>query len=156
MEKPFHHLVRGILLQDGKVLLAKAKGNRNSFLPGGHIEFRESAKDALSREMAEELGIACEVSNFIGIVEHKWEKKGAVNCEVNQLFEVTTNELNCVLNPKSKETHIEFFWCHIDCIEESSLQPYPLKKIIRSYWTNRNMTFWESTLHEEIDEFNRN
>ena len=65
MEQPFHHLARGIFLRDGKVLLARAMGHKNTFLPGGHIEFGESSKDALKREVLEELGIACEVGQFI-------------------------------------------------------------------------------------------
>lgn len=40
-----------------KVLLAQAIGEKNTFLPGGHIEFGESAKDALVREIEEELGL---------------------------------------------------------------------------------------------------
>lgn len=71
----FHHLARGIFIKDKKVLLAKAEGYNNTFLPGGHIEFGESAKEALVREIVEELGIESIVVNFIGLVEHKWEKK---------------------------------------------------------------------------------
>jgi hypothetical protein len=51
LQNPFHHLARGILIKDDKVLLAQARGNANTFLPGGHIEFGESAKDALKREI---------------------------------------------------------------------------------------------------------
>ncbi|MBB2479174.1 NUDIX domain-containing protein [Bacillus sp. APMAM] len=156
MEKPFHHLARGIFLNDGKILLVQAKGYRNTFLPGGHIEFGENAKDALKREMVEELGIACEVGSFLGIVEHKWQKKGVLNCEVNQIFEVTCSELNHHLTPQSKEEHIEFIWCNIDELEERNLQPYPLREIISSYATGKEKIFWESTINEEIDKNNIN
>lgn len=154
MEKPFHHLARGIFISDGRVLLARAKGYRNTFLPGGHIEFGESAKDALKREMEEELGIACEVGSFLGIVEHKWLKKGVLNCEVNQLFEITSSELDINVTPKSKEPHIEFIWCSIDELEESNLQPYPLRVIINKYLMGKEKIFWESTINEEIDKNN--
>lgn len=73
---PFHHLARGIFIKDNKVLLAQAKGDENTFLPGGHVEFGESAKEALVREIREEIGITCTVHEFLGVVEHKWEKKG--------------------------------------------------------------------------------
>jgi 8-oxo-dGTP diphosphatase len=75
LDQPFHHLVRGIFIKDHKVLLSKARGYNNTFLPGGHIEFGESAKEALVREVEEELGISCSVGRFLGIVEHKWVVK---------------------------------------------------------------------------------
>jgi 8-oxo-dGTP diphosphatase len=88
LQNQFHHLARGIFLKDNKVLLAQASGHTNTFLPGGHIEFGESAKVALKREIEEELGISCTVGSFLGLVEHKWEKQGMLHCEVNQVFEV--------------------------------------------------------------------
>jgi 8-oxo-dGTP pyrophosphatase MutT (NUDIX family) len=65
MKKTFHHIVRGVLIEDNKVLLAQSKGNNNTFLPGGHIELGESAKVALEREIEEELGITCTVGGFL-------------------------------------------------------------------------------------------
>jgi 8-oxo-dGTP pyrophosphatase MutT (NUDIX family) len=93
MPNQFHHLARAVFIQNNKVLLAQATGHTNTFLPGGHIEFGESAKDALIREIEEELGIKCEVVSFLGLVEHKWEKIGILNCEINQVFEVKSDEL---------------------------------------------------------------
>ncbi|UOQ49769.1 NUDIX domain-containing protein [Gracilibacillus caseinilyticus] len=57
MKQPFHHLARGVLAKENKVLVAHALGQKNTFLPGGHIEFGESAMDALIREVREELGV---------------------------------------------------------------------------------------------------
>lgn len=62
--KTFHHLARAIFIKDKKVLLAQAAGYTNTFLPGGHIEFGESAKDVLIREIEEELGIASTMVDF--------------------------------------------------------------------------------------------
>ncbi|WP_223308689.1 NUDIX domain-containing protein [Bacillus thuringiensis] len=108
-----------MLFQALKVVFDKpqgqARGYTNTFLPGGHIEFGESAKDALIREIQEELGIKCTVNNFLGLVEHKWEKNGELHCEVNQVFAVNSHELQN--NLKSSESHLKFFWCdgkHLD------------------------------------------
>jgi 8-oxo-dGTP diphosphatase len=43
MAPNFHHLARGIIIDGDKVLLARAVGHKNTFLPGGHVEFGESA-----------------------------------------------------------------------------------------------------------------
>lgn len=156
LQQPFHHLARGIFIADKKVLLAKAKGYTNSFLPGGHIEFGESAKDALKREVGEELGINCTVGRFLGVVEHKWEKDGVLHCEINQVFEVTSNELANNTNPKSIESHLDFFWCKGEDLDDSALQPFLFRNLIKNYLSGNEDVWWESSLNYEIDEANRN
>jgi 8-oxo-dGTP diphosphatase len=149
LDQPFHHLVRGIFIKDNKVLLTKARGYINTFLPGGHIEFGESAKAALVREVEEELGISCKVGRFLGLVEHKWEEHGRLNCEINQLFEVESEELHNSPNPPdAREPHLEFFWCDGEDLEPSELEPYPLKPLIKNYLTGKKEIWWASTLND--------
>jgi 8-oxo-dGTP diphosphatase len=155
LQNPFHHLARGILIKDNKVLLAQASGYANTFLPGGHIEFGESAKDALKREVKEELCISCTVGSFLGVVEHKWEKNGVLHCEINQVFELNSSELNSNYNPKSNESHLEFFWCDGSELDNKNLQPYPFRNLIKHYLKGKNDIWWDSTLHLEIDDSNR-
>lgn len=156
MQNPFHHLARGVFICDEKVLVAQAKGHSNTFLPGGHIEFGESAKDALKREIKEEIGINCIVGKFLGLVEHKWEKNGVLHCEVNQVFEVKSSELNCYSNPIAIESHLEFFWCNASELDDIYLQPYPFRNLIKNYLNGKDDVWWESSLNTEIDESNRN
>ncbi|MEO4055123.1 NUDIX domain-containing protein [Solibacillus sp. CAU 1738] len=156
MQNPFHHLARGIFIKDNNVLLAQATGYTNTFLPGGHIEFGESAKDALMREIAEELGITCTVGNFLGVIEHRWEKKGILHCEINQVFEAKSDELILNVNPKSSESHLKFFWCSAVELDNINLQPYPFRKLIKKYLNGNKDIWWESTLNSEIDDSNRN
>ena len=61
-----HQVVAGILVDDGAVLLALRSADRRWFpgvwdLPGGHVEPGEAPRDALVRELAEELGVTAEV-----------------------------------------------------------------------------------------------
>ncbi|WP_391117243.1 NUDIX domain-containing protein [Psychrobacillus sp. L3] len=156
MPNQFHHLARAVFTQKNKVLLAQAIGHTNTFLPGEHIEFGESAKDALMREIEEELGIECEVVSFLGLVEHKWEKKGILNCEINQVFEIKSDQLNTSNNPKSNEPHLKFFWCNGDELDFKNLQPYPFSALIKNYLEGNKDVWWESTLNSEIDDSNRN
>ena len=51
-------IARGVCVVDGRLLLCKAKGGRTTYLPGGHIEFGETGREALVREMREETGVA--------------------------------------------------------------------------------------------------
>lgn len=41
-----HLIARAVILEDGKVLLARCKGADNTFLPGGHVFSGESLKKA--------------------------------------------------------------------------------------------------------------
>lgn len=146
MEKKFHHLVRGILVEDSKVLLAKAKGSHVIFLPGGHIEIGESAKDALGREFEEELGETCIVGDFLGVVEHKWEANNVFHYEVNQIFEIKSSSLPRNMNPISVESHLDFFWCSEQVLNHTELQPYPFREYIKKLINGNKGVLWASTL----------
>lgn len=154
MKNPFHHLARGILVNENSVLIAQASGYTNTFLPGGHIEFGESAKDALAREIEEELGIRCKVGKFLGLVEHKWERRSILQCEINQIFEVQCDE---ILDDqlKSNEPNLDFYWCHVDDLDTMNLQPYPLRRLIKNYLKGEREVSWESTLRSDVYESNR-
>ena len=63
----FNIRVYGLLLNEGKVLVADEliKGHRITKFPGGGLEFGEGPKDALVREVREELGVdAFDVEHF--------------------------------------------------------------------------------------------
>ncbi|WHY71184.1 NUDIX domain-containing protein [Fictibacillus enclensis] len=156
MQKPFHNLARAVIIKNNKILLAKAIGTTNTFLPGGHIEFGESAKDALERELTEELGIKPKVGKLLGLVEHKWEKQDILHCEINQVFEVESDELDSNDFPVSRESHITFFWSKADKLDANNLQPYPFRDLLKGYLNGINDVWWESTLKTEIDVFNKN
>ena len=85
--KEFRHLgVYGILIKNDKILLIK-KGNGPYKglldLPGGTIEFDESPKEALERELVEEVGIKLTEYDLIDSdsVSFTWEYN-------NDLFKV--------------------------------------------------------------------
>jgi 8-oxo-dGTP diphosphatase len=74
-----HYLdvVAGILLAaDGRVLIAERTGDRpfNGMweFPGGKIGAGESRQQALTRELAEELGIVVQKTNFFMSLEHDY------------------------------------------------------------------------------------
>ena len=47
-------IARGVCVAGGRVLLCRAKGGSSTYLPGGHVEFGETGREALVREMREE------------------------------------------------------------------------------------------------------
>lgn len=62
--------VTGIVIKDGKVLLARhtyGSGKGMLIVPGGYVEYGESPQDAVKREFLEETGIMVEPKEIIGV-----------------------------------------------------------------------------------------
>lgn len=145
----FHYLTRGIIQSQDKFLLVREIGSLNTFLPGGHIEVGEKAEFALVRELKEELGLTCNVSGFVGAIEHSWPEHSHSNFEINLLFRLTAPYLSSNIPPVSKEGHLEFVWASVDELENLNLQPFPLRNCLSSLTTN-STAFWASTLQCSI------
>ncbi len=123
MKTELEILARGVCIDDGKILLCQTKGDSNTYLPGGHVEFKETVKEALCREIREELGVGSTAGRFLGAVEHTFEQKGEPHCEINLLFELSSDELNAGSRPASQEDYIEFHWVPLADIAEFKLEP---------------------------------
>jgi len=71
-----------IIVEGGRVLLTQRK--RGSHLegmwefPGGKVEEGEDPKDALARELREELGIDIDVGDIVEVTFHKYETKSVL------------------------------------------------------------------------------
>lgn len=64
---------RGILLNDGKILLGHEWVTDYYCIPGGGQEVGESLEMACKREMAEEMGLIVQVDRELAVVESLWE-----------------------------------------------------------------------------------
>ena len=107
-------IARGVAVIGGEVLLCRAKGGKTSYLPGGHIEFGETAREALVREIREELGVESETGRFLGAVENSFMQHGKPHAEINLVFELKFADKP---EAKAKEDWIEFEWrdlAHLD------------------------------------------
>ena len=141
----FHYLTRGVILKDGKVLVVKAIGADNTFLPGGHIEIGERAKDALKREIKEEINQDAIVKEHLGAIEHSWAENGTNNFEINLVFKVEVPKLSVLEPPVSCESHLQFIWLKPNELESHNLKPAPLIELIKNMSVNTK-SFWGSTL----------
>ena len=81
-------IARGVCIREGKLLLCRAKGGRTTYLPGGHIEFGETGRQALVREVKEELGLDAQTGKFLGVVENAFEQHGKPHAEINLVYEL--------------------------------------------------------------------
>nr|WP_205618172.1 (deoxy)nucleoside triphosphate pyrophosphohydrolase [Haematomicrobium sanguinis] len=70
-------VVGAVLVRDGKILAAQ-RGSNSSLgglweFPGGKIESGESSKEALARELQEELNCVAEIGERLETTEHDYE-----------------------------------------------------------------------------------
>jgi ADP-ribose pyrophosphatase YjhB (NUDIX family) len=75
-EKRFTYRVAGIALDVDRVLLLRTEKDDFWFLPGGRVELLESSRDALIREMREELEVDVHVERLVWVVENFFEHRG--------------------------------------------------------------------------------
>ena len=140
-------IARGVCVRDGKLLLCRAAGGSSTYLPGGHIEFGETGRQALVREVKEELGVESSTGQFLGVVENSFLQHGKPHAEINLVYELRlgngergtgTGEWGMgngeLPTLKSQEDWIEFEWCDLNRLDEANLLPPAFRSL--SAWPN--------------------
>ena len=120
-------IARGVAILNGKLLLCRAKGAKTSYLPGGHIEFGETGREALVREIREEMGLEATTGRFLGVVENSFMQHGKPHAEINLVYELTFS--TPPTNPTSAEDWIEFEWRNLDNLDAAGLLPETFRSI---------------------------
>ena len=149
-------IARGVCVRDGKLLLCRAKGGSSTYLPGGHIEFGETGRQALVREVKEELGVDSSTGAFLGAVENAFLQHGKPHAEINLVYELKlgagNGERGTRLRPgyggragngelpplNSQEDWIEFEWCDLNRLDEANLLPPAFRSL--SEWPDVRFT----------------
>ncbi len=152
MEHSITLLTRGVVLDDGRLLLCRQVGSAHTFLPGGHVEFLESCSAALEREIEEELGVDCQVGRYLGAVEHQWfgpvHPGGASSDrhEIAHFFAVSLDGIGSGISPPSLENHLEFVWVDLDDLDRHNLRPILLRDLIQQLAAGDKSIWWGSSL----------
>ena len=118
-------IARGVCVRDGKLLVCRAKGAKSCYLPGGHVEFGETGRQALVREMAEETGLAAEAGDFLGVVENAFEQHGKPHAEINLVYamDVASDDV------ESREDWISFEWIPLSGLAAANLLPADFRRL---------------------------
>ncbi|MCF8324483.1 MAG: NUDIX domain-containing protein [Leadbetterella sp.] len=109
-----------IILSDNNLLTLKYNYNGNLLyaIPGGNLEFGEKLKEALERELQEEIGLVIEVQNLLFLAEVHQQNKDTLHCVFNTKIVSGIPQLN----PK-ETTALEICWIPIETIEDYNLYP---------------------------------
>ncbi len=140
--KKFEIRVRAVVEKDGKFLVCKHKDECKDyyFLAGGHVEFGETAKDAVIRELNEELIISIRKVSLIGGMEDIFTKEdGEKHHDINLFFYVEFDDIE----DKSKEDEIDFIFLSKDKFLNEKVYPVILPKAIIK-WKEDGKFFWLS------------
>jgi len=144
-KKEIEILVRAIIQDNGEILVCRKIGKRYYFFPGGHVEFGESAKKALARELKEELGINIKKASFIGVSEHCFTEERTRRHEINLFFHVLPEKLDT----KSKENHLRFFLFDKNQLTKKVVLPKPSKEAVLK-WLKNKRSFWVSEIGKKL------
>lgn len=106
----------------GEILLIKQKKKNKDYwlLPGGGIEFGESATDALARELKEELNLEASSATFL-LINESIDPDGKRHL-LQIVFEVEVQNINPSI-PKTESAVLEFAFHSVESVLELELRP---------------------------------
>ena len=86
-------VVAALIMKDGKILVCQRTRHQVMPLkwefPGGKIEAGEQPRDALRRELDEELGIDAKIGEEVARIQHSYKSGGAVELRFYAVHEYT-------------------------------------------------------------------
>jgi 8-oxo-dGTP pyrophosphatase MutT (NUDIX family) len=144
-----HLLARAVIRRNDRVLVVRAEGQSHTFLPGGHVEDGEGLRDCLRRELWEELGVDARVGVYRGVVEHRWQRDGTPQYELNHCFAVEAPALPDEA-PPAEEGYLSFEWAPAAALGTVDLQPVPLRRLLDPA-QDTGTPWWASTLGATAD-----
>lgn len=129
--QPIEVIARGCLLEGSRVLLCRNLKHGYLYLPGGHVEFGESAAAALQREFLEECAMPVRVGNLALVSEGAFPTRKREHHEINLVFHVERSGGGA--KPiQSREEGIAFEWMELAAVADTDIRPLAAKAWLAS------------------------
>ena len=114
-----------------KVLLFKVEDRDFYMLPGGRIEELEESKDAIKREIKEEIGLDNITYSFLALSEEFVNAKGYNNHQINIIYKgIYNDEIKNIKFKGLDGDWINFEWIDVSNINKYKIFPEGINKII--------------------------
>jgi 8-oxo-dGTP diphosphatase len=126
-------IARAVVLRDGAVLLVQEIAQGYWFFPGGHVEAGETPRQALVRELREELDVCATVQDHLGDLENRWVHDGLEHHEVDHVFATSID----ADDPVSQEPHLAAGWIELDQLDASDVRPRVLVDLVLAHARRR-------------------
>ncbi|MFX1571780.1 MAG: NUDIX hydrolase [Promethearchaeota archaeon] len=132
----FSYRVAGVIIHEGKVLVHRNIIDDFWSLPGGRCEFLEISKDALIREMKEEIGVEVEIIRPLYFVENFFYFEGKNYHEISIFYLMECNSDSKIIFENDtfhgREFKLIFKWVDISTIGTIKLYPLFLRKALKN------------------------
>jgi ADP-ribose pyrophosphatase YjhB (NUDIX family) len=131
-----NYRVAGVCVHDGHVLLHTEEKDDFWVMPGGRPHLYESSRDALIREMDEEIATRVEVLRLLWVVENFFEYVGEQWHEIAFYYQMSLPEgsphrdVGVAFTGKEGDVTLLFHWFRIDEIEKVRLYPTFLRSAL--------------------------
>jgi ASC-1-like (ASCH) protein/ADP-ribose pyrophosphatase YjhB (NUDIX family) len=133
----FKYRVAGIIIDDNKVLACKAKKFNGYVFPGGHVELKESSKEAVIRELKEELQadfkiekLLCVHENLYKTLDEKIASEIVFYYVLSPLEKLPKEEFFITENDKGVIKKHEYGWIDISELLNQNVNPKDISKLI--------------------------
>lgn len=133
----FKYRVNGIVIENGKILTIKMKNNISYCLPGGHVELGEDSKEAVIREIKEELETDSTIDKELAIVENFYLDKNNLKTHELSFYylvkpvnyeKIKLENYSRIENDKGEEKLLNFEWIELKNLMDIDFRPSFLKK----------------------------
>ena len=135
-EKEFHGRSCGIIKQKNSFLIMRVNSTSYYHIPGGHIEIGEDSKQAVIREIKEEIGCDVQETDLFAIQENFW-KKNNKKCHgiefyyiIKPKYELEMKDYQRIENDKGEEKLLDFKWVTTNELEDIDLRPSNIRNML--------------------------